>query len=219
MTVPAPDLSIVAPVLAAADAAADLIEDAAVHAAWDEPSALAEYTVGGLAGHLARGMLTAAQYLLADEAGISDVELVDAAGYFATVLADHDPVDSDKHRDTRARSAAEAADGPDVLLSRMAEARSAFVAAVDADRIPEAIMVRDNIAMTPAEYLRTRLVELVVHLDDLATSVHRTPMIDDEVLVITAGVLGETAARRSGALAAVQALSRAERHPEAIRAF
>jgi len=45
--------------LEAAGSAVALLSDPAVAAAWDRPSALAQLAVSGLAGHLARQVLTA----------------------------------------------------------------------------------------------------------------------------------------------------------------
>lgn len=74
------------------------------------------------------------------------------------------------------------------------------------------IEVLQSVVVTLEEYLRTRLVELVVHLDDLAVSVgeetgQELPQVAfDEV----AAVLVRVAVREQGRLAVV-------RHPAAIR--
>lgn len=87
--------------LMTARAAEDLVGNAAVAARWDEPSALAGYTVGGFAGHLARAVLTTERYLDTPAPGRPGT---DAAGYFVQVLASHDPQDSEFHRRVRERS-------------------------------------------------------------------------------------------------------------------
>ena len=51
--------------LAAADQAVALLREPDVAAAWDQPSALAEMTVGGLAGHLAYQIFAASAALAA----------------------------------------------------------------------------------------------------------------------------------------------------------
>lgn len=92
------------PVLGLGRLAAELIESDDVAAAWDERSALEGYSVGALAGHLARAVLTIEKYLDAPPPP-QDRPRISAAQYFTTVLADHDPIDSDFHRSVRDRGA------------------------------------------------------------------------------------------------------------------
>lgn len=73
---------------------------------------------------------------------------------------------------------------------------------------------------TVAEYLTTRLVELVVHADDLAVSVGvDDPAPSEDACRAVAGVLAQTAALRDGGLDAVRALAPRERHPQPLRAL
>jgi Mycothiol maleylpyruvate isomerase N-terminal domain len=53
--------------LDSAAVAVALLADPAVTASWDEPSALAEFTVRGLAGHLARQVHVVRELLAAEE--------------------------------------------------------------------------------------------------------------------------------------------------------
>lgn len=208
--------------LSSADAAADLIASQAVAKVWNEPSSLEGYTVAGLAGHLARAVLVVETYLGSSADAPADVDpgtLLDASGYFAAVLAEHDPLDSDMHRGVRDRGRATAADGPGALAATVRAAADHLRASLDDATLRRPISVYDGVALPLEEYLATRLVELVVHIDDLAVSVDATPDIDDDTCRVVAGILAQTAARRGGGLAAVRALSRRERHPEALRAF
>ena len=62
------------------------------------------------------------------------------------------------------------------------------------------------------DFLVVRLMEVVVHADDLAASVGLpTPAFDDDVLAPALAVLALLGARRHGQDAAVRALSRRER--------
>jgi hypothetical protein len=63
--------------LTAAQAAVTLLSDPAVAASWDEPSSLAELKVSGLAGHLARQILTVPRVLAQDMPAEDPVSLVD----------------------------------------------------------------------------------------------------------------------------------------------
>lgn len=206
--------------LAGADAAERWIASEAVAARWEEPSALAGYTVGGLAGHLARAVLTVERYLDAP-APAEPGDGADAAGYFAAVLGDDDPVDSERHRRIRERGAEAAADGPDALAAQVRDARQRLGARLDAATLARPIEVAGGVTLTVARYLETRVVELVVHLDDLAVSVgaEEPDGLPPAAFDVTAAVLARLAVRRAGGLATVRSLARRERHPEAVRAL
>lgn len=201
--------------------AAELLESEAVDAAWDEASALEEYTVGALGGHLARAVLTADRYLSsASSTPAAGSGLASASRYFQAVLVDLDPVDSEFHRSVRARGAEAAAVGGRQLAARVRRVTEDLARRLDEPTLSRPIEVLDGVTLTVAEYLKTRLVELVVHVDDLAVSVGiPTPTLPDGALITVAGVLGELAARRAGGLRTVRAMGRAERHPEPVRAL
>lgn len=205
---------------AVAETAQDLIGSEEVAVAWDEPSALVGYTVGGLAGHLARAILTVETYLDAPPPPV-DATPSDAAGYFATVLGGHDPVDSDLHRSVRAKSREAAARGPEALAADVRRTRHRLEPRLGDEPQQRLLAVRDGVAMPLEEYLRTRLVELVVHIDDLAVSVGRNdghslpPGAFEEV----ATVLARLATRRVGGLTTVRGLARRERQPGGVTAL
>ena len=69
------------------------------------------------------------------------------------------------------------------------------------------------------DYLVTRLLEMVVHADDLAVSVDLpTPDYPDRVWDLVVGCLTQAAIRRHGPLAVVRAMARTERdHSRALR--
>ncbi|MDP8960914.1 MAG: maleylpyruvate isomerase N-terminal domain-containing protein, partial [Actinomycetota bacterium] len=148
--------------------AADVLAGDDVRSRWNDPSALRGYDVGGLAGHLARAVLTVESYLDVPEPA-EDRELSTAVDYFAAVLGADDPVDSEFHAAVRRRGAEAAADGPDALLSSLRAATARL-----GQRLPETdtarrrIVVLRDLTLTLDEYLRTRVVELLIHLDDLA---------------------------------------------------
>jgi hypothetical protein len=204
--------------LATAAVAERVIGEAPVAQRWAEDSALAGYTVGGLAGHLARAVLTVDRYL---DGAAGSGDPVDAAGYFVRVLGDHDPLTSELHTSVRDRATQEAADGPGPLLARLGQARDALQ-----DRLVEVdpsqqIAVLDGVVMSIEAYLETRLVELVVHIDDLAASVglELGDDIEPEAFATVAAVLAQLAVAREGGLATVRSLARRERHPGAVRAL
>ena len=122
--------------LEAASAAIELLEDPAITARWDEPSALAGYTVGGLAAHLGRAVSTPLGYL--DAGAAQRPANTDAADYILESLGGHDPVDSDLHRAIRQRSGDMAASGPLAVLDANRAARQSLTGRLEvepADRV------------------------------------------------------------------------------------
>ena len=207
--------STVANFLAIARTAVEAIRAAADR--WEHDSALRGYTVGGLAGHLARGVTTVQTYL--EGPPPEHPSIVDASGYFAVVLADEDAVGSELHRRIRERGVELAAQGPEQLAGHLAGVLDRLASALrDDEELHRPLAVRDGIAIRLEDYLRTRLVELVVHLDDLAASGVVVGAVPSEAVVTTAEVLGGLAGRRHGT-AAVRSLARAERHPDPVRAM
>jgi len=74
--------------------------------------------------------------------------------------------------------------------------------------------------MSLGDFLTTRLMEIVVHNDDLAVSVGiPTPEMPARAFETVADLLTRMAVRRHGPTAVLRALSRAERAPETIAAI
>jgi hypothetical protein len=68
--------------------------------------------------------------------------------------------------------------------------------------------------------LTTRLLELLVHADDLALSLGvPTPDFDDEAADLVVTLLARFARRRHGTPAMLRAFTRAERAPSSVAAF
>ncbi|WP_161628700.1 maleylpyruvate isomerase N-terminal domain-containing protein [Nocardiopsis salina] len=206
--------------LRTAEAAERLLRHPTVASRWNAPSSLDGYTVGALSGHLARAVQTVLTCLDAPESS-SGRAPSEAADYFLTVLATHDPVDSDFHRAVRQRGAEASGQGARALADQFSSARRILEQRLDEEQLDRRVEVLGGLVLTMGEYLRTRLLELVVHLDDLAVGVglDASAEISDEAYRITAGLLGEIAAAREGGPATVRSLSRRERHPGAVRAF
>lgn len=210
-------VSVVAPTvrsafLHTARRSADAVEHEAVRAAWAEPSALEAYSVGGLAAHLCRSILTLDGYLQQDPPPASSASQLTAAEYFVTALGDHDPVDSDRHAAIRQRSSDMAASGRSDVLQATHDALDRLTA-----RLPEmppghVLSVFEGLAMDLDQYVRTRIVELCIHGDDLAASVGGLEIdLGDDAWRITREVLVELAALRVGNRDLALGLSRRER--------
>ena len=194
--------------LDAASTAVHVLERPELAERWRQDSVLPRFAVAALAGHLARGMTTVEQYLDGpepDEAGIG------AARYFQTVIRSAD-ISDPAHRAIRDRGAEAAVGGPAALAgdARAALGRlSSRLAGVGAGR---RLRVAGGLVMTLDEYLRTRVVELVVHADDLATSlgVELAPP-RPATCSVAIDVLVGVARIRHGDMAVLRALTRQER--------
>jgi hypothetical protein len=180
------------------------IDSPAVAAKWDQPSVLADQTVGGLAGHLARGAVwVVGEYL--DQVAPSDTTFEAADHYFATHASMSDETTD---RAVRERGAAVAAAGHDVVAAEAGQRLAALEVRLPAEPADRITVVAGG-AMRLDDYLVTRLVEQVVHLDDLARSVdvEPWPVPDDHVrAVLQTGTL--IGLRRFGAVAMLRALYR-----------
>jgi hypothetical protein len=178
---------------------------------WAEPSVLEGYRVSGLAAHLGRGVTTAESCLRADPPA-PDAVAVDAATYFATALGDHDPIGSDFHAEVRQRSEEAAADGPAVLASSLAVS----LAALESRAIDPAarLAVLGGTPMTVGEYMKTRLVELAIHITDLCDSLGiQSPDLGEDVWSTVAETTCATAVLRNGAREVALGQARADRYP------
>ena len=70
------------------------------------------------------------------------------------------------------------------------------------------------------DFLVTRMMEIVVHSDDLAASVGvETPEFPDDVVAPVLALLADVAVRRHGQAAVVRTLSRPQRAPRSVSAF
>lgn len=193
---------------AAAEARATLVL-ADVEARWEEPSALAGMTIGALAAHLARAVTTVSTYLGNSVHGGD--EPISAAAYFAAIDTPWD-MQSELNVGVRARAADSAKQGNHAVIELfdacVGRLRHSLATEPD-DRLVE---VKGRTVMALDEYLRTRILELTVHTDDLCVSVgSTTPALTG--LPLTVQLLIEVAELRHGEVAVLRALSRRERDP------
>jgi len=197
--------------LASARVARDAIADDAVGRAWDAPSALDQQTVGGLAGHIARGGVWVVEDYL--DAEIPDAPRAKSAAVYFAQSASF--LNADDHRLIRERGARVAAVGHRELcatLARRLDDLSPRLLAEPADRIVGA--AGGVVVMTLDSYLETRIVEQVVHLDDLARSLGRDPWpvpLAAQNLVLHIGI--DIAQLRSDPTDVLRALYRSELDP------
>ncbi len=183
---------------------------------WDEPSALELMTVGEVAAHLTRAVTTVQRYL--DEP-IPHTPLLDAPGYLTSVDGLADDITTSLHRQIRERAAIEARGGPTLVRTTWDEALERLTTRLAGEPPDRRIGVFGGRAMLLDQYLVTRILELVVHGDDLATSLALPPpAFDPPITGVVIDCLLEVARRRHGDLAVVRAFTRRERDTsEALR--
>lgn len=190
----------------ASQLAIDLIASDVVAEKWTSPSALSGYDIAGLSGHFGRGLGTPLIYLA--EPVPADEDVITPGQYFASVESD----DDDLHTAIRARGQAAAAAGQGELVAELDRTLNTLTIRLDDEPFDRQIPVFGGHVMFLDEYLVTRLVELLVHGDDLAVSVG-VPSLDwpGEATDLVLATLVETAAIKHGPSALITALSRRER--------
>ena len=184
---------------------------------WDTESVLKDFTVRGLAGHLiVRTGWAVLDYLgSAVEPGIAPI---DAAAYYATVLGQ---MDAAEHEQVRVRGEAAAPDGPAGLLASYDQAAVGVADRLGSEPEERLVKVYGNLVMYLNDYLVTRIVEILVHADDLALSLGiDTPAFPDAAYDLATEHLLKVARLQHGGRAVLMAFSRRERDSaDALRVF
>lgn len=184
---------------------------------WERPSQLPEMTVGAVAAHLLRAVTTVATYLAAPR---QDGPPIDPSAYYTTILRNselRDPV----HVGIRERAQRESDRGPAGVVSSWDATVSELARLLLEEPEDRTLKVAGDLVMRLEDYLVTRLIEVVVHTDDLAVSVGLdTPNFDPSAMNLVFDHLIDVARSRHGDLAVLRAFARRERDPaQALRIF
>jgi hypothetical protein len=204
--------------LEAGRVAADLLGRPEVAARWDGPSRLEHFSMWGLAGHLVRAVGSVEIYLDRDEPS-DDEPGVDATGYYRAALGAGGPVDlgSDLHVAVRQRGEETAAEGYDALRADLDGLLARLGERLRFEPRTRRIRVLHGLVLPLDDYLITRIIELLVHTDDLAVSADLTPPEPPpEAAGVAIAMLVDLACLRHGDLAVLRALTRRERAPEGV---
>lgn len=204
--------------LEAAGSAVTLLSDPAVAASWDQPSALAQLAVSGLAGHLASQILTVPLVLGHDTGAANPVSLL---AHYSRVSWIGAGLDAKINVSIRGDSQRTAAEGPALLAARasatLADLRRALPAEPDLRNV---FLPWTGWSLSLDDFLTTAMMEITVHCDDLALSAGIvTAQLPPAVLDPVLALLTQLAVRRHGQAAVLRAFSRAERAPATIAAF
>lgn len=185
-------------------------------ASWEDLSALAHFSVKGLAGHLVRAGGAVLAYL--GTPVLHGKQPLDAAAYYASVLAG---MDEAAHEQVRIRGEANAEGGPRRLLAKRDETEAKLRRALEEEQPDRLVRVFGDLVLRLEDYLVTRTVEILVHADDLAVSIGvEPPPMPTRAGDVAIKHLVDVARLRHGDRAVLVALSRRERDmPEALRVF
>ncbi|MDP2288838.1 MAG: maleylpyruvate isomerase N-terminal domain-containing protein [Actinomycetota bacterium] len=210
-------MTVVSEYLAVAGAVRSLLANGDVAKYWEYPSALEEWTVAGLAGHLARPVLNLSTILRAEVP--AEKELTSAVNYYAEMPVADLQLASTMATEIRQRGIDAAGSGIADLLQRYDSALTELhqtLPSLDAQQEVVALGVR----MLLTEYLVTRMVEMLVHADDLATSIGtESPKFPIDAVDAVVATLACISARRNNPTDILRALARAERPIQQITAF
>lgn len=197
--------------LDACDATRPLLASSSLRDRWDEPSALAQMTIGALTGHLMRAVTTVDAYL---DKPVTDVgSVLDAPGYYASIEGlVGDDLDSKLHTAIRRRADTEAESGHAEVVERWDAALSRLRHRLPTEPLDRRLPALGERLISLDDYLVTRLVELIVHSEDLATSIgDNPPAFPREATGAVIDCLVGVARVRHGDEAVITALSRRER--------
>jgi uncharacterized protein (TIGR03083 family) len=191
-------------VVATLATATRLVHEKPTRALWAEPSVLPGLTIGGLVAHLVRGAGAITAFLdRSPEGGTGP--LVDAAAYY-----DH-ATSAPVGQRIVDRSEAEAAAGYDAIVGELDALGPRLASRLDAEPADRSMDARGR-TLTLDDFCRTRLVELSVHIADLALGIGRpVPELPAGVADQVMHLLLTLARRRYGDAAVIDALTRRER--------
>jgi hypothetical protein len=204
--------------LTTARIALDLLRHPQVAENWDEPSALPEFGVSGLAGHIGYQALPLPSMIAAP---VGDEPVVSLMEHYARANWTELDVDSEFHTRIRAGGEKLAAEGQAALCDRFEQTLDELAKTLPGqDNRPVRMPHWGPWAVSLDQYLVTRLMEFVVHSDDLAVSVGLdTPEFPRHVNETVIDLLTRMSLNRHKAVDVVRALSRKERAPQDITAF
>jgi hypothetical protein len=204
--------------LDAASSAAALLANPLVAAGWSEPSALTGFSVGGLAVHLASQVINAEGALDREIPQVEHVTLLEHYARSPWFAAD---VEDEPNQSILAGGESGAGAGPVALNAGVTRSLNRL-----RDELPWQAPHRLGFmpwwrwTLTFDDLLVTRMMEIVVHSDDLAFSVGApVPTLSPAVMEPVLALLAELSLRRHGPTALLRAYSRTERAPASISAF
>jgi hypothetical protein len=177
-----------------------------VVARWSDPTVVPPYLVGELVGHIFSTASATERYLDAEPPTEPPVP---AGLYYVGALPLQDAVEV--HAGIRARGAKLSERGAAALAVEAAALHERLRARLESEPAERVVEVMGGTVLTLDGYLETRIVELVVHLDDLAATLGEDFELPDDAVAIAITYLVDICRGRNGDLAVLRALARQER--------
>ncbi len=202
-------------VVEAVDASAEVLSRDVAAEKWHEPSALEGMTVGALAAHLVRAAGATIAYLdRTDPSTEPGDDLLTPVTYF------HAALDSPIHEQIKDVSATEAEVGHAAMAAKCADLAVAMRARLATEPSSRLVGALGGRMISLDDFCRTRLIEVLTHLDDLTTSLGiERPETDPEGPAIVVDIITGIARALHGDWTMIHALSRAERVKAGTKVF
>ncbi len=203
---------------AVADLVVPLVEDERVNEAWLKPSALPQMSVGGLATHLA-GQVVSVHAAVAAPVASSVERPINLMSHYARAAWVNSGLEDEANRSIREGAERSAEDGHAAVVERLQRSLAAL-RKWPADAPTTVRMPWWDWSLSMEDFLLTRMMEMMVHSDDLAVSLSiETPHFPRVAARPVLTMLTTLAERRHGQPAVLRALTRGERAPASITAF
>jgi len=197
--------------------ALDLLSAPEVELMWEKPSVLEGMTVGELAAHLAQTITRVPETLALPPTALV---MGGAERFLHTGWATTD-ASSEANTAIRDRARGQAAVGAQAVVQSVRAGATTLADLLPAQSEDRLVVMSDGVSLDLDDYITTRLLELVVHCDDLAQSVGLpTPDLPAAAIHAVIELLVKASIARHGWTAVLRALSRQERAPQGgISAF
>ena len=192
----------------AAASAVALVQHPQVEAHWDEPGASEGMTVGGIASHLIQSGIEMLQACLDEPEPEQSGRVLTPGRFYSGQSVD---LGHEAHRSILNSANADARIGVIKLRARAVTAMALLTDQLAGAGDERLVLVLGRFTMTLDGLITTRLVELLAHSDDLATSVDLPYDPPAEALPIVTACLIDVARRRHGDRTLLRALARGDR--------
>jgi uncharacterized protein (TIGR03083 family) len=199
-----------------------LVEGEGIRTKWATDSALAGFTVGGLVAHTLNAIGWLSSLVTAPPPSDGRREIALGKYYAGMKISTDEDFGGGIHAGLRMLGAHTAERGRDAVVEDFrseVKRQHGQLAEQPADRVLD---MRPTIPATIAldDFVRTRILELVVHGDDLAVSVGVDFDVPPSATAATISTLVATATHAHGDVAVIRALSRRERaNPDVFPVF
>ena len=202
--------------LQTAAATAELLAVPELDAMWDEISILPAFRVSGLAGHLARSIFQVDGYMDTPVGGRPPI----TAAVYIGELEDTADINSSLNMSVRDRGDQAGQMGLEALVEAAKAGLEGLREKLANEPAIRRIEVLGGRVLLLDEYLKTRIVEMIVHVEDLALSIDAGVGLPVDAIKIATDTVVAAGRMRHGDLAFLRGMTRRERDDaDATRVF